>query len=113
MQFIRAILRHYIMEGSSVYTTAEIAIGELDEVKFSRELDEQTGFKELFVSKRWQSYLPPPTLLAAYEKKHWPMRWLDWENNMGFSQKAALTKKIFTKKSKVKTYSTQVLMQKN
>jgi predicted DNA-binding protein with PD1-like motif len=39
----------HLKEGSIVYTTAEIVIGVLPEVKFSRETDETYGFKELVV----------------------------------------------------------------
>ena len=34
-----------------IYTTAEIIIGEIDGIKFSREQDEETGFRELAISK--------------------------------------------------------------
>ena len=40
----------HLQEGCLIYTTAEIIIGELDTVTFSRKFDEQTGFKELTVS---------------------------------------------------------------
>ena len=35
---------------SFVYTTAEIVIGELEDITFSRRFDDQTGFKELRIS---------------------------------------------------------------
>jgi len=39
----------HLDEGCSIYTTAEIAIGEIEEVIFTREIDEETGFKELWI----------------------------------------------------------------
>jgi hypothetical protein len=42
----------HLKKGCLIYVTAEIIIGELDNTKFSREFDEQTGFKELVISKR-------------------------------------------------------------
>lgn len=39
----------HLKEGCMVHTTAEIVIGELEDVRFSRKFDEQTGFKELVV----------------------------------------------------------------
>ncbi|MEK6921314.1 MAG: PPC domain-containing DNA-binding protein [Nanoarchaeota archaeon] len=40
----------HIQEGCIIYTTAEIVIGELEDVVFSRKPDAQTGFKELVIS---------------------------------------------------------------
>jgi len=37
---------------SLVYTTAEIAVGELTALAFSRELDPKTTYKELAIRKR-------------------------------------------------------------
>lgn len=42
----------HLKEDCLVHTTAEIIIGELDDIKFSREFDKQTGFKELVVFKK-------------------------------------------------------------
>ncbi len=42
----------HLKDGCIVHTTAEIAIGELEEITFSREFDEQTGFTELIISKK-------------------------------------------------------------
>ncbi len=42
----------HLKKGCSIYTTAEIVIGELDDAKFSREFDKQTEFKELIISKK-------------------------------------------------------------
>lgn len=39
----------HLQSGCIIYTTAEIAIGELENQQFSRVMDEQTGFKELEV----------------------------------------------------------------
>ncbi len=41
----------HLKEGCIIHTTAEIVICELDCLKFSREFDESTGFKELKVNK--------------------------------------------------------------
>ena len=37
----------HIKPGCIIYTTAEIVIGELEDRKFAREMDEKTGYKEL------------------------------------------------------------------
>ena len=37
----------HVKEGCMIHSTAEIVIGEIEDVKFSREFDEETGFKEL------------------------------------------------------------------
>jgi uncharacterized protein len=42
----------HLMDGSLVYTTAEIAIGELSEIRFSREEDSTYGYRELVVVPR-------------------------------------------------------------
>jgi predicted DNA-binding protein with PD1-like motif len=42
----------HLMEGSIVYTTAEIAVGELEALAFARELDPRTTFRELVVGPR-------------------------------------------------------------
>lgn len=42
----------HLLEGCTIYTTAEIAIGELDNLIFTRAQDEATGFKELVVKQR-------------------------------------------------------------
>jgi len=41
----------HLKEGCIIYTTAEIVIGILEEYKFSREFDQDTGFKELVILK--------------------------------------------------------------
>lgn len=41
----------HLKEGNIIRTTAEIVIGELDDVIFSRELDPQTGYDELKITK--------------------------------------------------------------
>lgn len=42
----------HLKDGSAVYTTAEIAIGVVDDLRFTREQDPRTGYPELFVSPR-------------------------------------------------------------
>lgn len=42
----------HLLDGNLVYTTAEIAIGEATGLRFGRETDPATGFKELSVKKR-------------------------------------------------------------
>jgi predicted DNA-binding protein with PD1-like motif len=39
----------HLMQGSQIYTTAEVVIGELDGMDFSREIDGETGFRELHI----------------------------------------------------------------
>ena len=42
----------HLMKGNIVYTTAELVIGELPGLTFSRYDDERTGFKELQINTR-------------------------------------------------------------
>ncbi len=42
----------HLLDGSLVYTTAEIVIGELEALEFRREPDPATGFRELVVGER-------------------------------------------------------------
>jgi uncharacterized protein len=39
----------HLKEGNAVYTTAEIVIGILEDLNFSRKKDELTGYPELFI----------------------------------------------------------------
>lgn len=39
----------HLLEGCLIYTTAEIVIGELPETSFLREVDNETGYEELFI----------------------------------------------------------------
>lgn len=43
------VIGGHLLDGCRIYTTAEIVIGKLSNLKFSREYDEETGFKELEV----------------------------------------------------------------
>ena len=42
----------HLMEGTTIYTTAEIVIGELSDVEFSREPDSTYGYRELVPMSR-------------------------------------------------------------
>ena len=42
----------HLMDGNLIYTTAEIIIGEVLDVKFSRKLDSMTTYNELFIEKK-------------------------------------------------------------
>lgn len=42
----------HLVEGCTVYTTAEIAIGDLEHLKFVRVVDAETGYKELEIVVR-------------------------------------------------------------
>ena len=42
----------HLMDGSRIYTTAEIVIGELTRARFTRELDPTFGYSELKVTQR-------------------------------------------------------------
>lgn len=42
----------HLMDGSTVYTTAEIVIGDLDRAAFAREMDPTYGWRELAVKRR-------------------------------------------------------------
>ena len=39
----------HLMDGNFIYTTAEIVLGELEEVEFQRNIDPRTGYDELVV----------------------------------------------------------------
>ena len=43
----------HLVEGCLVYTTAEVVLGELEDVKFLRVVDPATGYKELEIGKRF------------------------------------------------------------
>lgn len=43
------VIGGHLKEGCIIYTTAEIVISEIDNFIFTREIDENTGFKELVV----------------------------------------------------------------
>lgn len=45
------VLGGHLCDGSIIYTTAEVVIGTAEDLVFTRELDEQTGFLELRVSR--------------------------------------------------------------
>ncbi len=45
------VIGGHVKEGCLIYSTAEIVIGELEDRKFLRKLDKETGFKELFITK--------------------------------------------------------------
>jgi predicted DNA-binding protein with PD1-like motif len=42
----------HLVEGCLIYTTAEIVLGELEDLKFMRVVDPVTGYKELEIGKR-------------------------------------------------------------
>jgi uncharacterized protein len=42
----------HLMEGNLIYTTAELIIGEVLDVNFSRRLDSLTTYNELFIEKK-------------------------------------------------------------
>ena len=42
----------HMLDGNKIYTTAEIVIGELNDVAFTREVDSTYGYNELKVNKR-------------------------------------------------------------
>jgi len=42
----------HLMPGSLVYTTAEIALGELEGLRFTRPVDAETGYDELVITER-------------------------------------------------------------
>ncbi len=41
----------HVKDGCIVYTTAEVALGDLDGMSFSRKMDDRTGYKELKISE--------------------------------------------------------------
>jgi predicted DNA-binding protein with PD1-like motif len=42
----------HLVEGCTVYTTVELVVGEIEGVRFTREQDAQSGYKELRVTRR-------------------------------------------------------------
>lgn len=42
----------HLKEGTTIFPTAEVVIGEMDDSVFARDIDEETGFEELVVLKR-------------------------------------------------------------
>lgn len=42
----------HVKDGCIIHTTAEVAIADLEGIRFTRELDERTGYKELKISKK-------------------------------------------------------------
>lgn len=46
------VLGGHLMDGSHIYTTAEIILLENNDLHFHRELDPNTGFKELLIAPR-------------------------------------------------------------
>lgn len=46
------LLGWHLLEWNIVYTTAEIVIGSLEDMIFSRKFDEKTWFKELIIDKK-------------------------------------------------------------
>jgi uncharacterized protein len=42
----------HLAEGNIIYTTAEIVIGEITNMKFLRKLDSETTYNELFIEKK-------------------------------------------------------------
>lgn len=42
----------HLLDGSLIYTTAEIVVAELDELEFAREKDSTYGYNELAIKKR-------------------------------------------------------------
>ena len=46
------VIGGHMKEGCAIYTTAEIVLGEINYLIFTREDDNETGFKELVVNQR-------------------------------------------------------------
>ena len=46
------VIGGHMKEGCAIYTTAEIVLGEINDLIFTREDDSETGFKELVVNRR-------------------------------------------------------------
>ena len=42
----------HLQDGCAVYTTAEIVIGEMENARFTREMDDESGYEELVVRAR-------------------------------------------------------------
>lgn len=50
----------HLKHGCVIYTTAEIVIGEINNLIFIRAIDESTGFKELVVKKDSKAFITNP-----------------------------------------------------
>lgn len=46
------VIGGHLLDGCIIHTTAEIVIGEIENLEFSREYDDNTGFKELKIAKK-------------------------------------------------------------
>ena len=46
------VIGGHLQDGCAVYTTAEIVIGEMEEARFTREMDPESGYEELVVRAR-------------------------------------------------------------
>ena len=46
------VIGGHLKEGCDIYTTAEIVIGDIKNLIFTRAMDENTGFKELVIDQR-------------------------------------------------------------
>ena len=51
----------HLLDGCRVYTTAELVLGALPDLQFSRETDPTFGYKELVVKPRSAAPLPKPS----------------------------------------------------
>jgi uncharacterized protein len=47
-----ATIGGHLLEGNLVYTTAEIVLGHIPQLKFTRQTDPETGYKELKIIKK-------------------------------------------------------------
>lgn len=50
--FAGKVFGGHLMDGCEIYTTAEIVLAENTDLHFAREMDEETGYKELLIQKR-------------------------------------------------------------
>jgi len=46
------VIGGHVKEGCMIFTTAEIVLGEIQNMSFTREMDNNTGFKELVIKQR-------------------------------------------------------------
>jgi len=51
-----ATIGGHLLEGNEIYTTAEIVLGEADQLQFNREIDPETTFKELKIKNRGHNH---------------------------------------------------------
>ena len=67
----------HLLEGCQIYTTAEIVIVELQDLTFARQLDPQTGYRELIVTGEAHAGSPLPAMAPGHVGRRYDVRGSD------------------------------------